>query len=671
MATHNKNNIFTSLSRTLLGDTVPEVFKKTNVYNMNDVVFSTNSKEEYDKKMQTFRQQKLLSYQWVKAGAEVAQESLAGLTNVKLMYRDADLMCSDTYIAAALEIVADETCCVNSKGKLLNIYSASERIKAILEDLFVNRLNINVWLPSIVYNMLKYGNEYMLLNINNELGITGWREIHPYNIERYEGEVAAPYALAQNVNTANGLKTDDVKFVWAGHNDSMPYQIWQMAHFRYLSDTFHLPYGTSYLHKARRAWRMLSMMEDGMLIYRLDKSIERRVFKIYVGQLNDADIPAYVQQIANNFKRTSIIDPTTGQVDLRKNFMSVDTDYFIPVRNESAPNPIETLSSAKYETAMDDIEYMRDKVLAALGVPKTFLNFQEAQGKGQNLSIMDIRFTRKINRIQQYVLMELNKIAIIHLSLLGFNDDLTNFTLTMNNPSPQIEAQELEDFSKRVQMAQSLLSDPGNGIQIYSLHRVLKEILKMSDKDIADNLNEIRLEAALAAELKKTEQIIKRTGIFDPIDNIYGETGADYQATNGGPGEDGFGGGGGGGFGAGLGGDDFDSAVDNLGSPSDTGADINGAEGTTSMSNAPAADAGTATMESKKNEKPLIVEKKNANLSLLDEYCKRLYKKNENIIREEYADKVDITSHNLMINETIQGLLDKLTDTFKNGTIND
>ena len=347
MATHNKNNIFTSLSRTLLGDTVPEVFKKTNVYNMNDVVFSTNSKEEYDKKMQTFRQQKLLSYQWVKAGAEVAQESLAGLTNVKLMYRDADLMCSDTYIAAALEIVADETCCVNSKGKLLNIYSASERIKAVLEDLFVNRLNINVWLPSIVYNMLKYGNEYMLLNINNELGITGWREIHPYNIERYEGEVAAPYALAQNVNTANGLKTDDVKFVWAGHNDSMPYQIWQMAHFRYLSDTFHLPYGTSYLHKARRAWRMLSMMEDGMLIYRLDKSIERRVFKIYVGQLNDADIPAYVQQIANNFKRTSIIDPTTGQVDLRKNFMSVDTDYFIPVRNESAPNPIETLSSAK------------------------------------------------------------------------------------------------------------------------------------------------------------------------------------------------------------------------------------------------------------------------------------------------------------------------------------
>ena len=179
MATHNKNNIFTSLSRTLLGDTVPEVFKKTNVYNMNDVVFSTNSKEEYDKKMQTFRQQKLLSYQWVKAGAEVAQESLAGLTNVKLMYRDADLMCSDTYIAAALEIVADETCCVNSKGKLLNIYSASERIKAVLEDLFVNRLNINVWLPSIVYNMLKYGNEYMLLNINNELGITGWREIHP------------------------------------------------------------------------------------------------------------------------------------------------------------------------------------------------------------------------------------------------------------------------------------------------------------------------------------------------------------------------------------------------------------------------------------------------------------------------------------------------------------
>ena len=257
----------------------------------SDIIATANSREDYEKKLLQAKQQALLGKQWIKANYDITNQSLAGLNDVRLMYRDADLMDAFPEIGAALDIVSEESTFINENGTMVNISSRSDRVKNILEDLFVNRLNINVWLPSIVYNMLKYGNEYMLLNINNELGITGWREIHPYNIERYEGEVAAPYALAQNVNTANGLKTDDVKFVWAGHNDSMPYQIWQMAHFRYLSDTFHLPYGTSYLHKARRAWRMLSMMEDGMLIYRLDKSIERRVFKIYVGQLNDADIP--------------------------------------------------------------------------------------------------------------------------------------------------------------------------------------------------------------------------------------------------------------------------------------------------------------------------------------------------------------------------------------------
>ena len=346
--------------------------------------------------------------------------------------------------------------------------------------------------------------------------------------------------------------------------------------------------------------------------------------------------------------------------------MDVSTDYFIPVRTENAPTPIDTLSGANNATSMDDIEYMRNKIFAALRLPKTFLNFAEAQGKGQNLAIMDIRFSRMVNRFQQFLLMELNKVAITHLYILGFTDDLTNFSLTLNNPSPQIEAQEIEDITKRVTLAQSLLADPGNGIPIWSLHRTLKEIMKMTDKEIADNLNEIRLEKALAAELTKTEQIIQRTGLFDPIDNIYGEIGAEYQAVQGAAGG-GDAMGGGGGFGGGLGGGmdmggmDMGGGIDDLGAPGSEGmGDISGAEGSTDMAGAPAADAG-APMENRFNNKPLIVENKRKQVKkLVNDYFSMI---NEAAKKEEKPiARVDIIHDNLMINESIQGMLDDLME---------
>lgn len=347
------------------------------------------------------------------------------------------------------------------------------------------------------------------------------------------------------------------------------------------------------------------MMEDAMLIWRLDKAIERRVFKIYVGAIDDADVPAYVNEIANNFKRTQIIDPMTGQIDLRKNFLDVSSDYFIPVRREDAPNPIETLQGANSQVQMEDIEYMQNKMFAAMRVPKSFLNFQEAQGKGQNLSFLDIRFSRMINRIQQFLLMELNKIAMIHLYLMGLSDEFGNFNVTLNNPSSQIEAQELDDLQKRLTAMQTALADPGTGIPMMSIHMALKKIMKMSDAEIRDMFNEIRLEKAMAAELQATANIIKHTGMFDITDRIYG----DYEAmhnpqqnqTQGTDDEGALGGGGGGAMlGGGDLGDDMDNGLD-IGEPgSEETGDLGGETGETDMNNAPGADNGNMVMENAK-----------------------------------------------------------------------
>jgi hypothetical protein len=464
----------------------------------------------------------------------------------------------------------------------------------MLEDLFVNRLHIYTDLPMIARHLTKYGNTFMLLNIDKDNGVMGWMMLPVYEMDRIENGHLTTYggASLRNTNTTD-IIPDEVRYVWAGHNESRPYYNWEVAHFRLLNDSFFLPYGVSMLHKARRAWRMWSMMEDAMLIWRLDKAVERRVFKIYVGNINDEDVPAHIQEIANNFKRTQLIDPQTGQLDLRKNFLDVSSDYFIPVRREDAPTPIDTLTAANSQVQMEDIEYMQNKMFAAMRVPKTFLNFQEAQGKGQNLSIMDIRFSRMINRIQQFLIMELNKIAMVHLYIMGLHDEIGNFTISLNNPSSQIESQELDDLNKRLAAMQTALADPGTGIPMMSMHKALKEIMKMSDSEIKDMLNEIRLEKAMAAELAATANIIKKTGIFDGVDRIYG----DYEAMNnpqaqqasGEDSDDAMGGGGpvGGGFDG-----DMDMDMD-LGEPgTEDGGDIGGDMGETDMGNAPGADAG-------------------------------------------------------------------------------
>jgi hypothetical protein len=511
---------------------------------------------------------------------------------------------------------------------MINVYSSSKRTKAMLEDLFVNRLHIYTDLPMIARHLAKYGNTFMFLNIDKDNGIMGWTMLPVYEIDRIENGFSASYAISSTINNKD-VKPDTVRFVWNGHNENNPFWNWQVAHFRLLNDSFFLPYGVSMMHKARRAWRMWSMMEDAMLIWRLDKAVERRVYKIYVGNINDADVESYVQEIANNFKRTPIIDPATGQIDLRRNFLDVASDYFIPVRREDAPNPIETLAAANSQVQMEDIEYMQNKMFAAMRVPKTFLNFQEAQGKGQNLSIMDVRFSRMINRIQQFLLMELNKIAMIHLYVMGLTDEIGNFTISLNNPSAQIEAQELDDLTKRLTAMQTALADPGTGIPMMSMHKALKEIMKMSDSEIKDMLLEIRFEKAMAAELAATANIIKKTGMFDNVDRIYG----DYEAMNGGgqaqqqgEGEEDGLGGGGGGLGGGLGGDLGGDMEMDLGEPgAEEGSDLGGEMGETDMGGAPQADAGEPLMEARKRKLPKLTENKNKSYKSVKSFTQRYF----------------------------------------------
>ena len=670
--------IFQNLDKVFSGEWgEPGVQQRQNVnsYDLskaNNVIYTTKNKDDYESTKLELQQNKYLRDRWIKSNANLSVSAFAGLSNVKLMYRDADLMDSFPEIGAALDTVAEEASICNDMGKVLNIYSESERTKAILEDLFVNRLNIQIMAPTIIRAMCKYGNQFMLLDIDNEQGVKGWRQLPVFNVERIEHGIRNPYAsggIAVSTQTSNADDIDmSTQFVWLDDNNSQtPFRNWQIAHFRLMTNSLYSPYGVSFLNASRRHWRMLSLMEDMMLIYRLERSVERRVYKIFVGAIDDADVQAYVEEIANNFKRTPIVDPLTGQIDLRKNILGIDNDIFIPVRDQNAPNPIDTLSAGQNLTAMDDIKYVQKKVCAGLKMPMSFLNFEETTGDGQNLALQDVRFTRTINRVQQAFIMELTKIASIHLYLLGFKDELTNFNITMNNPSTQAAQLQVENIAKKIGACRDAVSDPGNGIPIMSQTRALKQIMHWSDNEIKENLEEIRLEKAIAQELQNTAQIIQRTGIFDNVDRIYGEPGATYQQNAAPQGEDqGMGGGGGGGFGGDL---------DDLGAPGgeDMG-DIGGAEGAE-----PAADMGGAGTEpgggteaggaaeptTPGPENSSVI--KNGNLlnektvkpidALFNKYLERLdAKKEKNMLHE----RVEIYDDALKINQEFDNMLKEL-----------
>jgi hypothetical protein len=324
----------------------------------------------------------------------------------------------------------------------------------------------------------------------------------------------------------------------------LEFNSWEVAHFRLLGDDRKLPYGTAMLEKARRIWKQLILAEDAMLVYRTSRAPERRVFKVFVGNMDDADIQPYVQRFAQQFKKDQVTDPQTGNVDMRFNQMAVDQDFFVPVRDPASPNPIETLPGATNLSEIADIEYIQKKLLTALRIPKAFLGFEEVVGDGRNLSLQDIRFARTINRIQKSMVAELNKIAIVHLFLLGFEDELNSFQLSLTNPSKQADLLTIDVWKEKMLLYKDAVTKV-EGIAPTSQTWAKKHILGFSDEDIKLDLQQQRVEKAVAAEIEATPNVITHTGLFDNIDKLYGN--GPSSGTTSPPAE-------GGGFGADLGG---------------------------------------------------------------------------------------------------------------------
>jgi len=532
MENNNQNlTVWQRLSQTFGPNSTLGMGQPTYKLDKSELLKTTNPQEFQKEKLQ--QQQSLyLSNQWGKIENNLYTQAVYYEPTRLAAFYDYESMEYTPEISTALDIYAEESTTPNQDGYVLQVYSESKRIKSILVDLFINKLDINTNLPMWIRNMCKYGDNFVYLKLSDDRGVIGCLQLPNIEIERIErGMETRTFSAVPNI------KQKSLKFTWKEKNTE--FNTWEVAHFRLLGDDRKLPYGTSMLEKARRIWKQLVLAEDAMLIYRTSRAPERRIFKVFVGNMDDKDVEAYVQRVANKFKRDQVVDHKTGNVDLRFNQMAVDQDYFVPVRDTAAPDPITTLPGGTNLSEIADIEYIQKKLVTALRIPKAYLGFEEVVGDGKNLSLLDIRFARTINKIQKSVIAELNKIAIIHLFLMGFEDELENFTLQLTNPSKQADLLMIDVWKEKVLLYKDLVAEIPKSIQATSATWAKKHIFGFSDEEIKLDVQQIRMERAVSAELDNTATIITHTGLFDQVDKLYGTVTGSTEAP---PAESGGGG---------------------------------------------------------------------------------------------------------------------------------
>lgn len=380
------------------------------------------------------------------------------------LYTDYEVMDQDSIIASALDIYADECVMKDDFGDVLRITSNDENIKKILHNLFYDILNIEFNLWPWVRNMCKYGDFYLRLDIQEGIGVVNVIPMSAYEIIREEGiSLENPYM---------------VQFKQLGGGNII-YENYEIAHFRMLTDSNFLPYGKSIVEPARKVWKQLTLMEDAMLIHRIMRAPEKRIFKIDVGNIPPNEVDNYMQRIINQMRKTPYVDQQTGEYNLKFNMQNMLEDYFLPVRGGQSGTEIDTLSGMEF-TGIDDIEYLRNKMMAALKVPKAFLGYDEAISGKATLAAEDVRFARTIERVQRIVISELHKIAIVHLYSQGYeNAELLNFELTMTSPSTIYEQEKLTLYNTKVDLAKSMLEG-----KITNRKWIYENVFNFNDQEI-------------------------------------------------------------------------------------------------------------------------------------------------------------------------------------------
>jgi hypothetical protein len=445
------------------------------------------------------------------------------------LYSEYDSMDTDAIIASALDVIADESTLKNDMGEVLSIRSSDENIQKILYNLFYDVLNIEFNLWPWVRNMCKYGDFFLKLEISEKFGVYNVIPYNAFHIERLEGQDPdnpsdIQYAFDPNGISAGGYGYYNVPNANNINQNSIIFDNYEVAHFRLLTDTNFLPYGRSYIEPARKLFKQYVLMEDAMLIHRIVRAPEKRVFYINVGNIPPAEVENFMQKTVSKMKRTPYMDEKTGEYNLKYNMQNMLEDFYIPIRGNDTATKIDTTPGLAYD-GIADVEYLRDKLFAALKVPKAFIGYEgDVEGKA-TLAAQDIRFARTIERIQRILVSELQKIALVHLYTQGYTDEnLTNFELGLTTPSIIYDQERIALMTEKMTLAQSMLDSklvPSDWIYENIFHFSADEYDEYRDLVQQDTKRAFRL-AQIEAEGNDPLETGKSYGTPHDLASLYG-----------------------------------------------------------------------------------------------------------------------------------------------------
>jgi hypothetical protein len=397
------------------------------------------------------------------------------------LYTDYEAMDTDAIIASALDIIADEATLKNEQGEVLHIKSSNAKLQRVLYNLFYEVLNIEFNLWSWIRTMCKYGDFYLHLDIAEKYGVYNVMPFSVYDVQREEGSNPANPSYVRfkiNMNQAYGYATNT--------NRDDYFENYEIAHFRLISDPSYLPYGRSYLEPGRKIFKQLNLMEDAMLIHRIMRAPEKRIFYTNIGNIAPNEVDSYMEKMKQRIKKVPYVDPTTGEYNLKYNMMNLTEDFFIPLRGNDSTTKIDTLKGLEY-TAIEDVTYLRDKLFAALRVPKAFMGYEKDLTGKATLAAEDIRFARTVERIQRIIVSELTKIALVHLYTQGFDSaELTNFELSLTTPSIIYEQEKIALLKEKVELSNNIISN-----NLLPSDYIYHNIFQFSEDEYAQYRNQI------------------------------------------------------------------------------------------------------------------------------------------------------------------------------------
>ena len=445
------------------------------------------------------------------------------------LYSEYDAMDTDAIVASALDILADESTLKNDMGEVMHIKSSDENIQQILYNLFYDILNIEFNLWPWIRNMCKYGDFFLKLEIAEKFGVYGVIPYTANNIERLEGDPENPAAIRYRFDPDGVTGADSGYFSVPNQSqaqaNSIIFDNYEMAHFRLLTDMNFLPYGRSYIEPARKLFKQYVLMEDAMLIHRIVRAPEKRIYYMNVGSIPPNEVDAFMEKTITKLKRTPYMDEKTGEYNLKYNMQNMLEDFYIPIRGNDSTTKIDNLAGLQWD-GIADVEYLRDKLFAALKVPKAFMGYDENTDGKATLAAQDIRFARTVERIQRIFTSELYKIALIHLYTQGYRDgDLTNFEISLTTPSIIYEQEKIALMTEKVTLAQSMLDSkliPSDWIYENIFHFSEDQYEEYRDLINEDTKRQFRL-AQIEAEGNDPSETGKSYGTPHDLASLYGK----------------------------------------------------------------------------------------------------------------------------------------------------